>query len=415
MVNAAEGEPGTFKDRTILPLDPYAVLEGALIAALVVGADTVVDRDQAARSPRSSRGCAPRSPRWRRRVGAEGVELERRRGTRRVPLRRRDRAARGRRRPLPVPTHRAAVAARRRARSWRRPTSTRRGQRPVGPRRDGRPDATGRAARPSSSNVETFANVARIVARGAEWFRTEGTESSPGTIVCTITGATQRAGVGEVIMGTPLARGHRADRRRARRRAARSRRCCPACRTACITGPPELDTPLTYEDLSAIGGGLGSAGFIVFDDVDRHGRGGRRRGPLPRRRVVRPVHAVQAGRALARRPPRAAVPQRRRGRRRSTSCAGASPPSPTAPVATWPPSNRSWWAASSSGSPTRCRPTSTGGRHPSSRRSIAELRHRRGRCRRGGRAPPRQAARLDLRRDGLRRVPRRPARRAPRA
>ncbi|HLT16497.1 MAG TPA: NADH-quinone oxidoreductase subunit E, partial [Acidimicrobiales bacterium] len=42
VVNGAEGEPGTFKDRTILRADPYAVLEGALVAAVVVGADTVV-------------------------------------------------------------------------------------------------------------------------------------------------------------------------------------------------------------------------------------------------------------------------------------------------------------------------------------------------------------------------------------
>ena len=33
VVNAAEGEPGTFKDRAILRANPYAVLEGALIAA----------------------------------------------------------------------------------------------------------------------------------------------------------------------------------------------------------------------------------------------------------------------------------------------------------------------------------------------------------------------------------------------
>src|SRR5215210_4840853 len=41
VVNGAEGEPGTFKDRAILAANPYAVIEGALIAALVVGADRV--------------------------------------------------------------------------------------------------------------------------------------------------------------------------------------------------------------------------------------------------------------------------------------------------------------------------------------------------------------------------------------
>ena len=53
-------------------------------------------------------------------------------------------------------------------------------------------------------NVETLANVPRIIARGAGWFRTEGTEESPGTIVCTVIGSTKRHGGGEGLMGTPL-------------------------------------------------------------------------------------------------------------------------------------------------------------------------------------------------------------------
>jgi len=42
VVNAAEGEPGSFKDRAILRADPFRVLEGALIAAHAVGADSVI-------------------------------------------------------------------------------------------------------------------------------------------------------------------------------------------------------------------------------------------------------------------------------------------------------------------------------------------------------------------------------------
>ena len=41
VVNAAEGEPGSFKDRELLDRNPYRVLEGALIAAFAVGADQV--------------------------------------------------------------------------------------------------------------------------------------------------------------------------------------------------------------------------------------------------------------------------------------------------------------------------------------------------------------------------------------
>jgi NADH:ubiquinone oxidoreductase subunit F (NADH-binding) len=115
-------------------------------------------------------------------------------------------------------------------------------------------------------NVETLANVPRIASRGADWFRTEGTTESPGTIVCTVTGSTRRAGVGEVLMGTPLRemidlvgggprRGHAI------------KAVMPGVSSGVI---PEhlLDTPLSYEALAAVGSGLGAGSFIVFDDTD---------------------------------------------------------------------------------------------------------------------------------------------------
>lgn len=113
-------------------------------------------------------------------------------------------------------------------------------------------------------NVETLANVALIIANGPDWFRQVGTEQSPGTIVCTITGATRRHGVGEVAMGTTL------------REAIASIGWGPRAGhtiTAVLSGtanaiiPPDLlDTPLTHAAMAAAGTGLGSAGFIVFDD-----------------------------------------------------------------------------------------------------------------------------------------------------
>ncbi|MFN2609017.1 MAG: NADH-ubiquinone oxidoreductase-F iron-sulfur binding region domain-containing protein, partial [Acidimicrobiales bacterium] len=114
-------------------------------------------------------------------------------------------------------------------------------------------------------NVETLANVPRIVARGAAWFRTEGTERSPGTIVCTVTGRVRRHGVGEVMMGTPLREvlddigggplpGHRITA------------VMSGVATGLMTGDM-LDTPVSYEAMADIGSGLGSGGFMVFDDT----------------------------------------------------------------------------------------------------------------------------------------------------
>ena len=59
----AEGEPGTFKDRTILRRNPYEVIEGALIAARAVGARTDRHRHEGVVHARRSPGCAAPSTR----------------------------------------------------------------------------------------------------------------------------------------------------------------------------------------------------------------------------------------------------------------------------------------------------------------------------------------------------------------
>ena len=113
--------------------------------------------------------------------------------------------------------------------------------------------------------METFANVPRIIARGAAWFRTEGTERSPGTVVCTITGATELAGVGEVMLGTPLAAA--IEEIGGGMRLGRQLKAVLSGVSNGVLGLADVNTPLTYEDLAGAGGGLGSAGFVVFDDT----------------------------------------------------------------------------------------------------------------------------------------------------
>ena len=105
------------------------------------------------------------------------------------------------------------------------------------------------------NNVETLANVPAVVARGGAWFRSEGTDESPGTIVCTVTGSTVRAGVGEIAMGTPLRDvielvgggvrpGHRV-------------KAVATGVSNAVLSEEQLDTPVSYEAMAAIGSGLG--------------------------------------------------------------------------------------------------------------------------------------------------------------
>jgi NADH-quinone oxidoreductase subunit F len=260
-VNAAEGEPGTFKDRHLLRTDPWSVLEGALIAARAVHADEVVvavkrvgeeltrriqgaidDLDAAGWTDGVSVRIAPGPDEYL--FGEETALLE---------------AIDGR---LPFP---------RLAPPWRRgvhEVADGRLDQADGSGQSARVELVGTTAAPPAlvNNVETLANVGHILGRGAEWFRTEGTAETPGTFVCTVSGATVRSGVAEVLAGTPLRDvielvgggvrpGHRI------------KAVLGGTANRVITGD-QLDVPLTYEDMQPIGIGPGSAGFIVFDDED---------------------------------------------------------------------------------------------------------------------------------------------------
>ncbi|CAN5143529.1 hypothetical protein BH24ACT1_BH24ACT1_01660 [soil metagenome] len=256
VINAAEGEPGTFKDRAILRRNPYKVLEGALVAATAIGADRVIVALKAsftAEVARMRSAIAEVSGRdWADELelvivegpshylyGEETALLEVVAG--RAPF------------PRIAPPFRHGVdevgadtvsAAQVTMASETNPTS---------------------APPTLVNNVETLANVPGILAEGPDWYRSVGTPESPGTIVCTITGRTRRHGVAEFAMGTPL------------REVIEAVGGGPAPGTrvvAAMSGVanpllPEdlLDTPLTYEAMEAAGAGLGSAGFIVFDDT----------------------------------------------------------------------------------------------------------------------------------------------------
>ena len=252
VVNAAEGEPGSFKDRAIISANPYRMLEGALIAAVTLGADEVVVATKARFSEHIDRlrvaAAEIEAAAWAPGIAIKvvGGPEEYLYGEETALLEVID----GR---MPFP---------RIAPPWRR------GLDEPGDDSAGAADidlaSVGSDTPPALvNNVETLANVALIMANGPDWFREVGTADSPGTIVCTITGQVEGAGVVEVAMGTPL------------------RAVIDAVGGAPISGEflaamsgvsnallpaSAFDTPLTYEDMAAAGSGLGTGGFIVFDD-----------------------------------------------------------------------------------------------------------------------------------------------------
>jgi NADH:ubiquinone oxidoreductase subunit F (NADH-binding) len=114
-------------------------------------------------------------------------------------------------------------------------------------------------------NVETLAHVTVALADGADAFRGVGTDLSPGTLVCTVSGCVKHAAVGEFAMGTPLR--EIIDRLGGGPRPGRSIRAVLQGAAAAIITADRLDTPASWEGMEAIGSGLGAAAFIVLDDA----------------------------------------------------------------------------------------------------------------------------------------------------
>ena len=115
------------------------------------------------------------------------------------------------------------------------------------------------------NNVETYANVPKIILNGADWFRTMGTEKSPGTKVFALGGKINNTGLVEIPMGTTL-----------RTIVEEIGGCIPGGKKfkAAQTGGPSggcipaslIDTPIDYDNLLAIGSMMGSGGLIVMDE-----------------------------------------------------------------------------------------------------------------------------------------------------
>ncbi len=115
------------------------------------------------------------------------------------------------------------------------------------------------------TNVETLANVPPILARGASWYRSLGTEESPGIVIATVVGDVQRAGCAEVELGTPL--GEVIERISGGVRPGREIKGVLSGVANPVLTAAEIDTPLAYETMAAVGSGLGACGFIVYDDT----------------------------------------------------------------------------------------------------------------------------------------------------
>ena len=242
--NADEGDPGAFMDRSIMEADPHTVIEGMAIAAYAIGATEgyiyiraeyplAVKRLRIALKQAEEKGFLGKdilgsgfSFRVHVKEGAGAfvcgeetalmASIEGKRGM-----------------PRPRPPFPAQSGL------WGKPTNI--------------------------NNVKTLASIPVIIARGADWYASIGSEKSGGTAVFALTGKVANSGLVEVPMGVSLREivyeigggVPNGKRLKAVQTGGPSGGCLPASM---------LDLPVDYESLTQAGSIMGSGGMVVMDE-----------------------------------------------------------------------------------------------------------------------------------------------------
>jgi NADH:ubiquinone oxidoreductase subunit F (NADH-binding) len=171
VANGTEGEPISAKDKVLLAQAPHLVLDGAVIAASLVGADQAVIVAHPAVTDIVAAAVAQR-----RRARIDQVRL------RVVPA------------ALEFVGGEASAVVHWIERGIPKPVTT-----------PQRLSVKGLHGRPTLvQNVETLAHLALIARHGADWFRTVGTASEPGSMLVTLAGAVRDPGVYEIAIGMPV-------------------------------------------------------------------------------------------------------------------------------------------------------------------------------------------------------------------
>ena len=242
--NGDEGDPGAYMDRSILEGDPHAVIEGMMIAAYAIGATDGWFYVRAEyplaveRLEKAIKACKKNRLLGNNIMGTDfcfNVDIRLGAGAfvcgEETALIHSIEGARGTPRPRPpYPTNKGL---------WEKPSCV--------------------------NNVETLANVSKILLKGADWFASFGTETSKGTKVFALTGQVEHSGLIEVPMGTTINQivneigGGVPNGKKLK-----------AVQTGGPSGgviPKEyMDMPVCYEELKKVGSIMGSGGMIVIDD-----------------------------------------------------------------------------------------------------------------------------------------------------
>jgi NADH-quinone oxidoreductase subunit F len=244
VVNADESEPGTFKDREIIEQNPHQLIEGAAICAYAVQAQAayVYCRGEF-HGPAAGLEKAIADARRRGYLGQNALGSDY---------------------SLEIYVHLGAgayICGEETAllESLEGKIGQPRSRPPF-------PAAAGLYGKPTViNNVETLTNLPPIIERGPDWYKSIGTEKSPGPKIFCLSGCVQRPGNYELPLGTTfrhliydLGGGPPAGRQ--------VKAILPAGASAPFLTAEALDVPMDYESVQEAGSMLGSASIIVLDD-----------------------------------------------------------------------------------------------------------------------------------------------------
>jgi len=244
LINADESEPGAFKDRELIRWTPHQVLEGALIGAYAIRAQHVYiyirgeffePAQILARAIEEAYGAGLIG----KNILGSGVDID-------------------------VTLHCGAGAyICGEETALMNSLEGRRGQPRIKPPF---PAAVGAFGMPTTiNNVETVSSVPHIIRNGAEWYRSFGTEKSPGTKLFNVSGHVVRRGNFELPLGFNLKEliydvcGGIRDGRSLKA-------VIPGGSSVPILSADEIDIPMDYEGVAKAGSMLGTASVIVMDD-----------------------------------------------------------------------------------------------------------------------------------------------------
>lgn len=242
--NAKESDPGSFSDRTILESDPHRLIEGMAIAAYAIGASNAIlylksGSDHAHNRLQKAIDFARQYGIIGHNIYSSGYNLD-------ITIRIEPGAF--------VCGEETALI------------NSLEGKRGMPRLKPPYPTTYGLSGKPTViNNVETIMNVPLIMQNGPEWFRSIGTETSPGTKVFAITGRGRMSGVVEVEMGTTL-KSILEDIVDGIKDGKEFKAIQLGGASGSFITSEDLETPVDFDAMKQKGFGMGAGGFVVIDE-----------------------------------------------------------------------------------------------------------------------------------------------------